>query len=44
MREAGIQAIQKRKFKVITDPKHNLPVAENILNRGLLLITPIRAG
>jgi len=33
MREAGIQAIQKRKFKVTTDSKHNLPVAENILNR-----------
>ena len=33
MREAGIQAIQKRKFKVTTDSKHSLPVAENILNR-----------
>ncbi|WP_376741794.1 hypothetical protein [Pelotomaculum terephthalicicum] len=34
MREAGIQAIQKRKFKVTTDSKHNLPVAPNILDRN----------
>ena len=34
MREADIQAIQRRKFKVTTDSKHNLPVAENILNRN----------
>ena len=33
MKEAGIRSIQKRKFKVTTDSKHNLPVAENILNR-----------
>lgn len=33
MREAGIQAIQKLKFMVTTDSRHNLPVAENILNR-----------
>jgi transposase InsO family protein len=34
MKEAGIQGIQKRKFRVTTDSKHNLPVAENILNRN----------
>ncbi|PRR76168.1 hypothetical protein MOHU_00100 [Moorella humiferrea] len=33
MREAGIQAIQKRKFKVTTVSRHNLLVAENISNR-----------
>ena len=33
MKEAGIRSIQKRKFKVTTDSKHNLPVAENLLNR-----------
>ncbi len=33
MKEAVIRSIQKRKFKVTTDSKHNLPVAENILNR-----------
>ncbi|WXJ94324.1 IS3 family transposase ISCce3 [Neomoorella carbonis] len=40
MREAGIQAIQKRKFKVTTDSKHNLPVAENILNREFTANSP----
>jgi putative transposase len=33
MKEAGLRVIQKRKYKVTTDSKHNLPVAENILNR-----------
>ena len=32
MREAGVQAKHKRKFKVTTDSKHNLPVAPNILS------------
>jgi transposase InsO family protein len=40
MREAGIQAIQKRKFKVTTDSRHNLPVAENILNREFTASSP----
>jgi len=35
MKEAGIRSIQKRKFKVTTDSKHNLPVAENLLNRDV---------
>jgi transposase InsO family protein len=34
MKEAGIRSIQKRKFKVTTDSKHNLPVADNLLNRN----------
>lgn len=34
MREAGIQGIQKRKFKVTTDSRHNLAVAANILDRN----------
>jgi len=33
MRKFGIRAKTKRKFRVTTDSKHNLPVAENILNR-----------
>jgi len=33
MRNAGICAIQKRKFVVTTDSKHDLPVFENLLNR-----------
>lgn len=40
MREAGIQAIQKRKFKVTTDSGHNLPVAKNILNRNFTVGSP----
>jgi transposase InsO family protein len=40
MREAGIQAIQKRKFKATTNSKHNLPVAENILNRNFTASSP----
>jgi transposase InsO family protein len=40
MREAGIQAIQKRSFKVTTDSRHELPVAENILNREFTAKSP----
>ncbi len=31
---AGVTAKQKRKFKVTTDSKHNLPVAPNLLKRN----------
>ena len=52
MREMNLKAKHKRKFKVTTDSKHNLPVAENILardfsatdinqNRNVLVIFPI---
>lgn len=34
MREAGIAAKMKRKFKQTTDSSHGLPVAENVLDRG----------
>ena len=40
MKEAGIQGIQKRKFKVTTDSRHNLPVAENLLNRNFSASSP----
>jgi len=33
MREDGLRAKSKRRFKVTTDSKHNLPVAPNLLNR-----------
>jgi len=33
MREAGIRAKQKRKFVLTTASNHDLPVAENLLNR-----------
>jgi putative transposase len=34
MFKAGVSVKAKRKFKVTTDSKHNLPVAKNILNRN----------
>ena len=34
MRQAGIRAKTKRKFKVTTDSNHNLPVAPNLLQRN----------
>jgi transposase InsO family protein len=33
MREHGLRASSSRKFRVTTDSKHSLPVAENLLNR-----------
>ncbi len=33
MKKLGLKTHHKRKFKVTTDSKYNLPVAENILNR-----------
>jgi transposase InsO family protein len=33
MKMAGLVAKQKKKFRVTTDSKHNLPVAPNLLNR-----------
>ena len=40
MKHLGLYAKGKKKFKVTTDSKHNLPVAENILNRDFTAITP----
>ena len=33
MKIAGVEAKQKKKFKVTTDSKHNLPIAPNLLDR-----------
>ena len=33
MKENGISAKRKKKFKITTDSNHKLPIAENILNR-----------
>lgn len=33
MKKHGIQAKRRKKFKTTTDSKHNLPVADNLLNR-----------
>jgi len=33
MKEVGIHAVAKKKYRATTDSKHSLPVAENHLNR-----------
>lgn len=38
----GIRAKQKRKFRVTTDSRHNLPVAENVLSRQFDVAEPNR--
>ncbi|MFC1771768.1 IS3 family transposase [Pseudomonadota bacterium] len=36
MKALNLKVKQKRKYKVTTDSKHHLPVAENVLNRQFL--------
>jgi transposase InsO family protein len=43
MKKANIVSKTKRKFKVTTDSKHKLPVAENILNRKFAVASPNQA-
>jgi len=43
MRVNGIRALQKRKFRVTTDSKHDNPVAENVLDRKFDVGSPNRA-
>lgn len=43
MKLAGVEAKQKKKFKVTTDSKHDLPVAPNLLNREFQAEAPDRA-
>lgn len=43
MRENGIRAKRKRKFRATTDSKHNSPVQENILGRRFDVETPNKA-
>lgn len=40
MRENGIRARHKRRFKVTTDSKHTLPVAPNLLDRNFAPAAP----
>ena len=42
MRENGIYARHKRRYKVTTDSKHGLPVAENLLARNFTPAAPDR--
>jgi transposase InsO family protein len=39
-RELGLRCRQKRKFKATTNSKHNLPVAENLLNQTFMPSAP----
>jgi transposase InsO family protein len=40
MRQLGIKAKAKRKFKATTDSKHNLPVASNVLDQNFDVAGP----
>lgn len=40
MQENGIKAKHKRRFKVTTDSKHNLPIAPNLLERNFTPTAP----
>ncbi len=41
-KELGLRCKQKRKFKVTTDSRHNLPVAPNLLERNFTVTAPNR--
>jgi len=43
MKKNGIQAKRKKKFKATTNSKHNLPVADNLLNREFTASKPNQA-
>ncbi len=43
MREHGIRARHKRRYKVTTDSKHGLPVADNLLDRNFTPSAPNQA-
>lgn len=43
MRENGLQARTKRKFRVTTNSRHNYPVAENVLSQGVMVDRPNQA-
>ncbi len=40
MKQAGLKARHKRRYKVTTDSKHSLPVAPNLLNRQFTVEKP----
>jgi transposase InsO family protein len=39
-KKLGLRCKQKRKFKVTTDSRHGLPVAENLLNQQFKVCAP----
>jgi len=42
MKQLGLRAKAKKKFKATTDSKHTLPVAPNLLNREFMACAPNR--
>jgi len=40
MKEMGLKAIQKRKFKRTTNSDHDLPLKKNLLNRNFTVTQP----
>jgi len=40
MKKAGVSVKQRKKFRITTDSKHNLPVAPNLLNRNFQVDRP----
>jgi putative transposase len=42
-KKLGLRCKQKRKFKVTTDSKHNLPISPNLLERNFTVATPNQA-
>ena len=43
MKELGIRAKQRKKFKATTDSMHKYPVADNLLNREFNVCSPNQA-
>jgi len=43
MRKAGVECKQRRRYRITTDSKHKMPVAENILNREFKVTSPNKA-
>jgi putative transposase len=44
MRENGIRARHKRRYKATTDSNHRLPIAENLLDRNFSPAAPNQAS
>lgn len=44
MQNLSLKAKAKRKFKITTDSKHNLPIAPNVLERNFAAAAPIKNG
>ena len=43
MHKAGVECKQRRRYRVTTQSRHLLPIADNVLNRNFLVAAPNRA-